>query len=302
MVGAVLGAALGLLRETLDRTVNTAEDIQRLGLTALGAIPKASKSDAKYLAQVSLFDPTSPIADAYQKVRSALQFVALGNDARTILVTSPTEGNGKTTTAVNLALAFSGVDRKVVLVDADMRRPKIHTVFNTSLVPGITDALVNQIPLDRIAVASSIESRSSLAALPAGTEPPNPATFLASPLFASLHEELQAQSDMTVFDSPPILPVADTTSLCPHADGVVVVVEAGHTTRDELVSAVEVIDRAGGVVLGVVLTKAKVASKTYYQPDSPKSSGKASSSKTRPAIPTGRSAFDAQTDLPISVR
>ncbi|MCP5027740.1 MAG: polysaccharide biosynthesis tyrosine autokinase [Actinomycetia bacterium] len=265
VVGGVLGVVTALLRDQLDRTVSTSEDIQKLGLTVLGAIPKAGKKGAGDLAQISLHDPHSPIADAYQRVRSAVQFLALGADVRSILVTSPTEGNGKTTTAVNLALAFSGVDRKVVLVDADFRRPMIHTIFNTSLVPGVTDALVREIPLDRIAVATSLEARASLAALPAGTEPPNPAMFLASPLFAHLHEQLESESDMAVFDSAPVLPVADATSLCPDVDGVVLVVEAGHTTRDQVASAIEILDRAGGLVLGVVLTKTKSATDSYYR-------------------------------------
>ncbi|MCP4227063.1 MAG: polysaccharide biosynthesis tyrosine autokinase [Actinomycetia bacterium] len=267
VVGVMVGVGLALFRDHVDRSVSTTEDIQRLGLTALGAIPQAPRGQGDALAQISLFDPTNPVADSYQKVRSALQFVALGRNAKSILVTSPTEGNGKTTTAVNLALAFSGVDHKVVLVDADMRRPKIHTIFNTNRVPGVSDAIVEGIPLDRIAVASSFESRASLAALPAGTEPPSPAAFLASPGFASLHDELETQSDMTVFDTPPVLPVADATSLCPYVDGVVVVVEVGRTTQDQLLSAVDILDRAGGEVFGIVLTKAKVTTSLYYQQD-----------------------------------
>ncbi|MCP5032075.1 MAG: polysaccharide biosynthesis tyrosine autokinase [Actinomycetia bacterium] len=265
IVGAVLGVVAALIRDQLDRSVNTSEDVQKLGLTVLGTIPKAGKKASQDLAQVSLHDPHNPIADAYQRVRSALQFLALDTDTRSILVTSPTAGNGKTTTAVNLALAFSSVDHKVVLVDADFRRPMIHRIFNTNLVPGVTDALVQGIPLDRIAVATSLEARASLAALPAGTEPPNPATFLASPLFDELHAQLRAKSDMVVFDAPPVLPVADATSLCPDVDGVVLVVEAGQTTRDQLASAIEIIDRAGGLILGVVLAKSKATSKAYYQ-------------------------------------
>jgi capsular exopolysaccharide synthesis family protein len=264
VVGAVLGVVLALLRDQLDRTVSSGEEIQKLGLTVLGTIPKADRKISTDLAQISLQDPHNPIADAYQRVRSAVQFLALGADTKSILVTSPTQGNGKTTTAVNLALAFSGVDRKVVLVDTDFRNPSIHKVFNTGLVPGVSDALVQDIPLDRIAVATSLEARASLAAFPAGTEPPNPAAFLASPLFSQLHARLDSESDMTVFDAPPVLPVADATSLCPDVDGVVLVVEVGKTTTDQLSSAIEIIDRAGGLLLGVVLTKAKVKSKSYY--------------------------------------
>ncbi|MCP5031070.1 MAG: polysaccharide biosynthesis tyrosine autokinase [Actinomycetia bacterium] len=285
-IGALLGVVLAMVRHQLDRSVNTVDDINRLGLVSLGAIPKSRGPKGESLAQVSLSDPMSPIADAYQKVRSALQFVALGNDARSILVTSPTEGNGKTTTAVNLALAFSGVDRKVVLVDADFRRPRIHTVFGTNLVPGVSDALVHDIPIASIAVASTAAARSSLAALPAGTEPPNPATFLASPLFTRFLAEVEAQSDMMVFDSPPVLPVADATSLCPHSDGVVMVVEAGHTSGEELLDAIDVIDRAGGIVLGVVLTKAKVSAKAYrYQYESSEDVGR-SQRRHGPEVPS----------------
>ncbi len=263
VLGGLIGAALALVRDQLDQSLSDPDDVEKLGFAVLGAVPQAGRADRRALRAAGLLAAPSMISDAYQKVRSALQFVAIGKQARCILVTSPNEGEGKTTTAVSLAMAFSGVDRRVVLVDADFRRPRIHAVFGTSLTPGVSDALVNDIPLQRIAVATSSAERASLAALPAGTEPPNPTAFLASPLYADFVDQVASESYICVIDAPPILPVADATSLCPLVDGVVVVVEAGSTSRDDLRVAVDSIERAGGTLLGVVVTKVKSQGRRY---------------------------------------
>ncbi|MEM9566480.1 MAG: Wzz/FepE/Etk N-terminal domain-containing protein, partial [Actinomycetota bacterium] len=212
VLGGILGAALALVRDQLDQSITDPEDVEKLGFAVLGAVPNVGRSERRDLEAAGLLAAPSKVSDAYQKVRSALQFVAIGNEARCILVTSPNAGEGKTTTAVSLALAFSGVDRRVVLVDADFRRPRIHAVFGTDLVPGVSDALVNDLPLQRIAVATSPAERASLAALPAGTEPPNPTAFLASPLYADFIDQIASESYISVVDAPPILPVADATS------------------------------------------------------------------------------------------
>ncbi len=263
VLGGIVGAALALVRDQLDQSLTDPDDVEKLGFAVLGVVPNVGRAERRDLEAAGLLAAPSKVSDAYQKVRSALQFVAIGNEARCILVTSPNAGEGKTTTAVSLALAFSGVDRRVVLVDADFRRPRIHAVFRTDLVPGVSDALVNDLPLQRIAVATSPAERASLAALPAGTEPPNPTAFLASPLYADFIDQIASESYISVVDAPPILPVADATSLCPLVDGVVIVIESGATSRDDLRAAVDSVERAGGALLGVVVTKVKSRARRY---------------------------------------
>lgn len=255
-VGSILGVAAALLAENLDQTVSSHEEIEALGLTPLGSIPKASRELKRTeLALIGHDRPEHAISDGYQKVRTALQFTVLDSGIRSIVVSSPLQGDGKTTTSVNLALAFASVDRQVVLVDADLRRPRIHSVFATALRPGLTDALVGNIPLNEVAVRFHA-SPDNLAALPAGTQPPNPSTFLSSPGFAALAKDLRASSDLVIYDAPPILPVSDALSVSQHADGVVLVASSGITKAEDLSASAAAIVRAGSKVLGVVLVGA----------------------------------------------
>ncbi|MCP5031200.1 MAG: polysaccharide biosynthesis tyrosine autokinase [Actinomycetia bacterium] len=263
LVGALVGIGLSLLVDNLDHSINDAEDIQRMGLTLLGVIPEAPRKQVRRgLATVAQTQPGTTLADGYQKIRTALQFTTLGKGTKTILVTSPQQGDGKTTTATNLALALANVESRVVLADIDFRRPQIHTIFNTELIPGISDVLVGQTSLRQVAV-NHPELSTTLVAMPAGTQPPNPATFLVSSRFAGLLSDLRNQADLTILDAPPVLPVADALSIASQVDGVILVVKAGTTTHVELTSAVEGIIRSGGQLLGVVVNHARAKATTY---------------------------------------
>jgi capsular exopolysaccharide synthesis family protein len=263
LIGALAGVSVALLVDNLDHSITDAEDIQRMGLTLLGVIPEAPRKQLRSgLATVAQTQPGTTLADSYQKVRTALQFTTLGTDTKTILVTSPMQGDGKTTTATNLALALANVESRVVLADIDFRRPQIHTIFDTELIPGISDALVGRTTLRQVAV-NHPELSTTLVAMPAGTQPPNPATFLVSSRFSGLLSDLRNQADLTILDAPPVLPVADAVSIASQIDGIVLVVRAGHTTHDELTSAVESITRSGGQLLGVVVNGARAKATTY---------------------------------------
>ncbi len=271
VVGAILGMAAALLVDNLDQSIKSADDLQRMGLNSLGSIPKPSKKFKKEeLAMIGLNHPDSSVADAYQKVRTALQFAAIDNDIRSFVVTSPNQGDGKTTTSVNLAIAFSSIGQRVVLADTDLRRPRVHEVFHTARTPGLTDALMGDVPLNEIAVRTA-GSPETLAALPAGTQPPNPATFLSSPSFTKLTEELAIGADLVIYDAPPVLAVADGLSVAQHADGTILVVSAGSSSRDDVRHAVETIEHAGSTVLGVVLVGVKDSGRygQYYSDAKP---------------------------------
>lgn len=263
LIGLLVGVGLALLVDNLDSSITDAEDIQRMGLTLLGIIPEAPRRQIRSgLSTVAQTHPGSSLADGYQKIRTALQFTTLGNDIKTILVTSPQQGDGKTTTATNLALALANVESRVVLADIDFRRPQIHTIFNTDLIPGISDALVGQTSLRQVAV-NHPELSTTLVAMPAGTQPPNPATFLVSSRFSGLLADLRNQADLTILDAPPVLPVADAVSIASQADGVILVVRAGSTTHDELIASVESIRRSGGRLLGIVVNHARGKATAY---------------------------------------
>ncbi len=256
LLGLIVGGGIALVVDGLDRTIRSSETVERLGLTVLGEVPVAPRQLARRgLATISQTRPGSIYADGYQKVRSAVRFLTVDTDIKTILVTSPHEGDGKSTMAVNLATAYANVGTRVVLVDVDFRRPSIHDLFSAPKVPGFSDALTDDIPLDQLAV--SLPSLSStLRVLTAGTCPDDPAAFLASQAVSSTLSQIRSLADLVLLDAPPTLPVADALSITPAVDGVIVVVSAKQTKEAELVETIQSLRRVGGNVLGVVVNRA----------------------------------------------
>jgi non-specific protein-tyrosine kinase len=196
------------------------------------------------------------MAEAYQAVRSAVQFSLHGHDANAIVITSPKRGDGRTTTAVNLSLALARVERKVVLADTDFQRPQLHSIFGTDLTPGITDALVESTPVAGIAIKRP-DLAPTLAVLAAGTAPPDPAAVVASVPFRLLLTDLEMQCDLTIIDAPPVIASDDAVAVAAQVGGVVLVVRAGRTKRNDLVRAVARIEESGAALLGVVVNGVK---------------------------------------------
>ena len=263
VLGAVVGAVVALLRENLDRAIRTSEDLADFGLVHLGSIPKASRSQqAGELALASLEDDQGAQAVAYQKVRSSIEFIAAEQRLRSVAVTSALQSEGKTTTAANLATAMAQTNTRTILIDCDLRRPRIHKAFRVTQSPGITNVV-----LDRSTLPESVWPIPSLAesfvVLPAGSLPPHPASFMSTPAFAEASRDLLSMGDFVVFDAPPVLPVADTLTLVKHVDGVIVVVSAGKTKRDQLEASLESLRTAGADVVGAVLVGVKVGDGKY---------------------------------------
>lgn len=257
IAGLVLGVAAALLAESLDRSVKDAEYFQtRTGLTVLGSLPKPSRDyRGRELSLISRDDPTSALADGYQRVTTALQFASVGRDVRSILVTSANEGEGKSTTATNLAYCLSVIGRHVVLMDGDLRQPRLHKIFGEEHVPGFTDHLVDGMPVfDLVHRPDGMES---VAILTSGTIPPNPAEFVSSPSYHSAMKKLENLSDLVIVDGPPVLPVADAPAIARSVDAVLIVASAGSTTREQVARAADSITRVGGTILGVVLLNVK---------------------------------------------
>ncbi len=272
VVGAILGGGLALLVENLDRRVKTPSDLEQAsGTPVLAVIPTTDRADGEP-ALMTLRAPTSPVADGYHKLRSALQFVSQSRRLRSIVVTSANESEGKTASAANLAWAIAATGKKVVLIDADLRRPRLHKVYGAVLSPGLTDVLLSDLKIAD-AVATVQHEGNEMVVLAAGTMPPNPGDFLASPSFTSLLRQVVEGADMVVIDAPPVLPVADALTIAPHVDGVLLVSLAGSTTKDEVGTAARLVEQAGGTVLGTALIGADVSAvygRSAYYGNNPK--------------------------------
>ncbi len=268
LIGLILGAAAALVMDNLDKSIKTAEDI--VGVPVLGSIPRPGRElRPRELSLATMNHTGTPVAEAYQKVRTAVEFAVLGRRITSLLVTSPNQSEGKTTTSSNLAWALSAIDHRVVLADVDFRRPRLHQVFGCRVEPGLSDHLLTEAPLNKLALRVD-DDRRNLVIIPTGTRPPNPADFVASPTFADLIDKLETEADLVVLDAPPVLPVSDALSMARHVDAVVVVAKAGSTGRSDLAEALAALRGVGADVLGVCLVGVKSDPSRYgYEPDQP---------------------------------
>jgi non-specific protein-tyrosine kinase len=265
VAGLVVAAGLVLFMEYLDDTVKSEQDVERLaGLTTLGMVVRFGRRGSRQ--PVSGYGSRSPAAEAYRAIRTSVQFASMDRPGQVLLVTSPNAGDGKSTTAANLAVTMASAGKRVVLVDGDLRKPSLHQVFNLENKVGLTSAL-----LSGNGARSCIQSSGfdNLLVLASGPLPPNPSELLSSPRMRDLVEALRREADVVVMDSPPALLVTDATLLAALADGTILVAEAGRTRSAALRQAVDGLSRATDRLLGVVLNKTgrrgTAAYHHYYQ-------------------------------------
>ncbi|MCJ7497412.1 MAG: CpsD/CapB family tyrosine-protein kinase [candidate division Zixibacteria bacterium] len=206
---------------------------------------------------VTHFEPKSPISEAYRTFRTNLQFARLDSPLRTILVTSSGPGEGKSTTVANLAITMAQMGTKTLLIDSDLRRPVLHSIFSLQRNPGLTNYLAGNVPLVEIIQSTPIEN---LSLLTCGVLPPNPSELLGSKKMKMLLEELKEKYEMILFDSPPVIAVTDAAVLSTLLDGVVLIASSGHTSREALVRATTLLQNVNGRLIGGVLNKIKVES------------------------------------------
>ncbi|MEW5987144.1 MAG: CpsD/CapB family tyrosine-protein kinase [Chloroflexota bacterium] len=201
---------------------------------------------------ITLTDPRSPVSEAYRTLRTNLSFYSLDKPLQTLVVTSPAPGEGKSTTIANLAVAMAQGGRRTILVDCDLRRPSLHTLFNLGNDFGFTTLLLDEKgapPLQKTPV-------DNLWLLTSGPKPPNPADLLGSRQVDRLIATLKEQADMILFDVPPVIAVTDAAVLGAKVDGVLLVVNAGKTRRDHAQRAKELLEKAKVRIVGVALTNA----------------------------------------------
>ncbi len=262
VIGFALAAGAAYLLEYLDDTLKNPDDIQKtLGLTTLGAVPvMADIAPGGEL--VVLTSGPSPAAEAYRVLRTNLQFASVDRPLRVLVVTSPAPGEGKSLTAANLGVTLAQAGRRVVLVEGDLHRPRLHHVFGLRNNAGITTALLDEHPsLDGLLQPTATPG---LRVLTSGPIPPNPAELLGSNRMRQLLTELLADADILVVDSPPVTALADAAILAAQADGVLLVVEVGRTTRDLARRAMAALRQVNARVVGVLLNRMPTRGSGYY--------------------------------------
>jgi len=262
LIGLFMGLCLALLQEFLDDRLNTAEEAGRLlELPSLGHVPALSASDARLL---PLMEGHSPASESYRVLRTNIHFASIDAPARTLLVTSSNPGEGKSTTAANLAFAMAFDGKRVILVDTDLRRPSLHKLLGETAIPGLTDVLLGHASIDEVLRQNA--DLPSLSVLTSGSTPPNPSELLNSRTFRTLVDDLSDRADIVIFDSPPSLVTADAAILASQLDGTVFVVEPGQTKKAAARRAVQMLRQARANILGVAYNKmrAKDSGDYYY--------------------------------------
>jgi polysaccharide biosynthesis transport protein len=277
VLGVISGVGLAFLLENMDNTVRTPEQAQSIsGLPSLGMIPLGSKSanhgsGGKRLAltaskevveTVTQVRPQSQMAESYRALRTSLLLFNLGAPPKVIMVTSARPQEGKTTTSINTAIVLAQKGVRVLLVDADLRRPSVHKTLGMGPRSGLSNVLTGSATVQQTIATSPILP--NLFILAAGTPPPNPAELLASSNMRDLLAELRQQFDHIVIDTPPTLSVTDAVVLSPRADATILVIRSGQTTKQALRRARDILTQVNAHVAGVLLNAVDLTSPDYY--------------------------------------
>jgi capsular exopolysaccharide synthesis family protein len=307
IIGLVVGLVLALIVETMDTSLGTIEDVEEiLGIPVLGVIPSilefavgdkdqpAAKIRSEPL--VTHFAPRSPVSEAYRSLRTNLQFIRTDKKAKVYLITSSSLQEGKTYNVVNLSLSLAQAGERVLLIDADLRRPTVHNIFGLERQPGLTDYILgtgeleprpdNTVVLDTTLTFSAVQPDNgwkkvtnniidlmlgefgiddilktpgldNLHIINAGQGLLNPAEILRSPRFKEFLHEVREHYDIIIVDTPPVLPVADAFEVAPEVDGVILVYEVGRIGRGILKRAKVQLENVNTNVLGVILNNVK---------------------------------------------
>jgi len=264
-VALLLAVGFVLLRDHLDQTVKNGDELTvRTGLLPIGQVPFA-RSSKRRLGELLAINSGSPVSEAYRTLRTNLLFSSLDRPLKSIVVTSPQAGEGKSRTAANLAVVLAGAGQRTLLIDADFRRPSQHRIFGQLRGRGLSDLILDpgqlQEPLMRI------PELPELWLLTTGTAPPNPSELLNSSRMLSLLTELQAKFSYLVIDTPPVNAVTDATILAARTDATLVVVESARTTFAAAGRTKQALDRVGARVVGAVINKMRArdaGSYAYY--------------------------------------
>jgi capsular exopolysaccharide synthesis family protein len=255
--GLVLGIALALLFDRFNDTIRNREDLERALagslVPILGHVPASTK--AKRPQVTSLVEPMSPAAEAYRSLRTSVQFLAVDGGIGTIQITSPIAAEGKTTTAANLAVVLSRAGRRVLVLDADLRRPRIHEYFDLPNEVGLTSVLIGDAPIADALQPVYMDDQLPLVLMASGPLPLNPSELLASESARNVMQTLRAYADIVIVDCPPVLPVTDAAIVSTMVDATILVAMVGLTTRKRTHRAMEKLAQVDANLVGLVLNR-----------------------------------------------
>lgn len=248
LVGLVIGLGWALIRKALDNTITSPLEIDKLtSAPTLGAVLFDANAKSQVL---SALDSKSIDSEGYRTIRTNLQYINVDDPIHAFVVTSAAPGDGKTTVACNLAIALAQSGKKVCLVEADLRRPRVSEYLQLNSGAGLTEVLAGQVTLD---AALQVWGNGMFQVLPPGAIPPNPSELLGSHQMAQIIGNLKREFDVVILDTPPLLAVSDAAVLASQADGAVVVVRHGKSSRDAVRNAVASLEQINAKILGTVL-------------------------------------------------
>lgn len=265
LLGLLLGVGVAALRERLDATVKSAEALQEVAAPTLAVVPfdPTAKHSPLVMSDNALEEAPSHSAraEAFRHLRTNLQFVDVDHQAKVIVITSSIPDEGKSTTTLNLAIAFAEAGRRVALIDGDLRRPKVAQYLGMEDAVGLSNVLAGQVNVDEVLQRWG---RRELYVLASGSTPPNPSELLGSRNMAALLERMRETYDVVLVDTPPLLPVTDAAVLAAAADGAVLVVRSGKTHQARIKLAAARLQQVGSRLLGGVLNMQAVKGENSY--------------------------------------
>jgi capsular exopolysaccharide synthesis family protein len=262
IVGCLIAIALAFGFEYLDSRIRTPDEIKaHLNVPFLGLVPVLTEKETNGKSAL-ICDAVPPsFAEAIKAVRTAIVFSSADEGARTVVVTSTAPGEGKTLVSTNLAVALAQADQRTLIIDGDMRRPRVHEVFDRLQEPGLSNVLVGTAELHMAVCRTSVPN---LFVLSAGHIPPNPAELLGSTKYRDILHDLRHQFDWIIVDAPPVMAVTDAVIAANNATGVVFVVGSEMTSRRHAAFAIEQLTSARAHMIGAVLNRANVQRHGYY--------------------------------------
>jgi len=284
IVGLFAGLGMSFFLEYLDNTIKTPDDVKRyLDLPFLAPVPSLDMTETKGIAcpeLITLHKPKSHITEAYKGLRTSILFSFPDNNPKVLLITSATPGEGKTFTSVNLAITMAQAGSKVVMIDCDMRKSRIHRLLNLKNEKGISNLLIGQCRVEDVLQDGPV---SNLKIITCGHHPPNPSELLVSANLKKILEELKTRFDHIIIDSPPLVAVTDSVVISRIVDGVALVIHGGVTSKEAVVQGRDLLKNANASLLGVIINNINLGkqgnyhyyyySSQYYEDDEGKKQG-----------------------------
>jgi capsular exopolysaccharide synthesis family protein len=256
--GFMLGLALIGLLMRLDHRLKSVDDVESLGLKVIGILPKLAETQLPELS--SHHRPTSAAAECARTIRTNLTFMNAARPSRCFVITSSSPREGKTTIACNIATALAHSSKSVLLIDTDLRRPRAHKPFGIANKVGVTSVILGECVLADAVVHTEVDG---LDLLPSGPIPPNPSELLHTPAFQALRDAATSSYEWVIFDSPPVGAVTDSAIIAPQVDGVMLVVRAQQTTKENVEAALRQMRAVDAVMIGCVVNDVDINSRTY---------------------------------------